>query len=158
MHKIDQIAVSDLKGEIEIFDFGLTLDGGTISFYCRNYGHVFLIRLIQHVDLEEPFDERWLPGALYFNEKIVAIDSSDEKKIISSLKNCKIKKALYEFDNSQNPLLNNSKTVIIGESLNKQFDAWKKSSGNAVEQFIHDSITFLESKKYKEVAAIVDRL
>ncbi|MEP0264294.1 hypothetical protein [Dokdonia sp.] len=157
-HKMDQISITDLKGKIEIFDFSLTLDGGSVSFYCRNHGHVFLIRLIQHVDLEKPFDESWLPGALYFNENIVAIDSPDEKKIISSLKNCTIKKELYEFDNSQNPLLSNSKTVVIGESLNKQFDAWRKSPGNAVEQFIDDSLAFLESKKYKEVAAIVGRL
>ncbi|BDD05270.1 hypothetical protein [Aureibacter tunicatorum] len=157
-YKTDQIEPANIQGQIIIFDFGLTLDGGTISFYCQNNGKLFWIKLVQHVDFTEPFEDGWVPGALYLNEKMIDIDSLDEKKIIEGLKNCKISEKLYKRDNSENPLLNNKKTIVFGDNLNKQFDAWRKSPRHAVEQFISDSIEFIESKEYREVAIRVGRI
>lgn len=156
-YNTDKIEPVNIQGEIEIHDFELTLDGGTLSFYCKNEGKNFWIKLVQHVDFTEPFEKDWIPGALYLNETIIDIDSLDEKVVIEGLKKCKISEQLFEVDNSENLLLNNEKTIVIGDDLNKQFDAWKESPGHAVEQFIGDSLEFIESEEYKEVAIRVGR-
>lgn len=157
-YKADKITTDDLQGKLIILDFGLVLDGGTIEFYCEDNGKYFWLKLVQHVEFMEPFEDGWIPGALYLNDSLIDIDSLYEKKIIEGLKNCTIKEQLYEVNDFENSCMNNDKTIVFGDDLNRQYNAWKKSPGHAVEQFVSDSLEFLESDDYRQIAAKIGRL
>lgn len=154
---IDNISPKDIQGQITILSFGLTLDGGTVHLYCENNGKQFNIKLVQHVDFMEPYEDGFIPGALYFNKTLITINSPEEQIIIDALKHCKIAEELYHIKPSKNPLLNEQKTIVFGDDLSRQFGAWRESPGHATELFVKETLEFLTSEEYKKVAIKVGR-
>ncbi len=93
-YEIDLVNSSEIFDETEIID-SVVLGGGRTSFYCKNQGKRFWLRIVHNGFEDQPYKEGYWPGGLYLNEKLLGVHSKEEKQIIDLLLKIKIPECWY---------------------------------------------------------------
>lgn len=136
-HRLDNIDLRNINGQIEIWDSGAIMDGGTLILCCRYDGKLFQISTKQHTIKHNAQIKKFL----HLNENVIPIQSEEEDTILRLLRESK-----NVADNLR----------FLPKFLRKIL--WsKRNLAYWIEDCKDEVLRFADSKEYKEYLKLVER-
>jgi hypothetical protein len=90
--------LQELECGLLIRNYTIARDGGSYFLDCETTsGQKFKLAFIQHIALGRP-NPKLLPGRIYLNEKLIDLNSVEEKSILKSITNFNIANKLKHYD------------------------------------------------------------